>query len=63
MHLLQACFVLSNEIEVLSLKTEVSEDVLEQTAELQSSGLPDSKCVFTCERVVGCKHAVPKQKG
>lgn len=48
---------------LLSLKTEVSEDELEQTAELQNDGLPDSKCVFTCERVVGCKHAVPKQEG
>ena len=44
-------FFLNNEVEVLSLKTEVSEDVLEQTAVAQSNVLPDFQCMFTCERV------------
>jgi len=52
MHLPQACFSISNDDEGLSLKTEVSEDVLEQTAVAQSNGVRDSKHMFTCERVV-----------
>lgn len=44
-------FFLSNEVKVLSVKTEASEDVPDQTAVVKSIALPVFQCMFTCERV------------
>lgn len=43
---------ISDEVEVLPVKIEVSGYMLIQTAEAQSSVLPDFKCRFICERAV-----------
>lgn len=43
---------ISDGTEVLSVKTEVSEYMLVQTAEAQSNVLPAFKCIFICERAV-----------